>query len=130
MHKARLLLGTILQFPEHQIFQKCVMRGEGGDAEAGQAVAPTALEDEVANESGRPDRSDLQGRRAPALLEHLAGGERRVTLADHAMMMRGIAHGVVQNISRQNFFARIGRELDRFVYVSAFPTPARSSVQT
>src|SRR2546421_2954247 len=128
MRKARLLLGTILQFIKHQVFQKHVMRGEGGDAEAGQSVAPTALENEVADERGWPDRGDLQGRRAPALLEHLAGGERRVTLADHAMMMRGIAHGVVQNISRQNFFARIGRELDRFVYVRACPTPARSSV--
>src|SRR5947209_16377166 len=106
------------------------MRGEGGDAEAGQAVAPTALENEVADERGRPDRGDLQGRRAPALLEHLARGERRVTLADHAMMMRGIAHGVVQQSARQNFLARVGRELDRLVDVSALPTPARSSVET
>src|SRR5205085_4327097 len=124
------LVTVFLQFPQHQIFQKDVMRGEGGDAEAGQTVAPTALEDEVADERGRPDCGDLPRRRAPALLEHLARGERRIAFTDHAMMMRSIAHGVVQKIALQCLLARGGRELDRLVYVSALPTPTRSSVET
>src|SRR5436309_2406940 len=98
------------------------MGGEGGDAEAGQPVAPATLEDEVADERNGPDRGDLQRRCAPSLLEHLARGQRRVTLADQAMMISGVAHAVVQNISLESLLARARRKLDRFVNVSAFPT--------
>src|SRR2546423_7166124 len=68
------LVTVLLQFPQHQVFQKDVMRGEGGDAEAGEAVAPAAFENVVAYERGRPDRRDLERCRASPLLEHLARG--------------------------------------------------------
>src|ERR1041384_5113313 len=124
-----LLLVVVLHLPKQQIFQKTMMRSEGGDAEAGQPVAPTAFEYKVANEGGRPYGHHFPRRRAPALLEQLARGERRITLADHAMMLRRIADRVVQQVAAQSFDARIRRHLHRLVYVCALPTSARPTIE-
>ena len=46
---------------------------------------------------------------AAARLEHLARGERRVALADHAVVVRGVAHAVVQKVALKRFDARARR---------------------
>src|SRR5215210_9238495 len=79
----------VLHFPQHDVFEKGVVRGEACDGEAGEAVAEAALEDEAAREGRRGGRGDAERRSAAARLEHLSRGQRRVTLADHAVVVRG-----------------------------------------
>lgn len=50
----------ILFFPQQEIFQKRVMRGEARDADAGEAVAEAALENEAAQERGGRGGGDFE----------------------------------------------------------------------
>src|SRR5215213_7542709 len=88
-HHSLFTVHSPLHFPEHEVLEEGVVRGEAGDGEAGEAVAEAALEDEAACEGGRGGRCDAERRGASAGLEHLARGQRRVAFADHAVVVRG-----------------------------------------
>lgn len=100
------------------------MTREGGDAVTREAVAETALENETAREGERPGGCDAERGCSTALLEHLPRSQRRITVAEHAMMLRGSLDAVVQQVAFQGFNPRVFIHLKRFVYVRALPAPA------
>ena len=51
-------------------------------------------------------RGDAQRRGAPPGLEHLARGERGVALADHAVVVCGVAHAEVEEVAAERLDAR------------------------
>src|SRR5215204_2799030 len=121
---------AVLHFPEHEVFEEGVVRGEACDGKTGKAVAEAALEEKAAREGRRAGRGDAQRRGAPAGLEHLTCGQRSVALADHAVVMRGIAHAVVEEVAAERPDARAGGHLHRLVDVRALPAAAPAVVET
>src|SRR2546423_1637516 len=128
-HGLRFTVHVFLHFPEQQVLQKSVVRGETRDGESGESVAEAALEDEAAREGRGACERDAQRRRAPARLEHLARGQGRVALADHSMVVRGVADAVVKYVARQSLDARAFVHADGFVYVRALPASRRAAVE-
>src|SRR5918912_3886731 len=102
------------------------MGGEAGDGESGQAVAKAAFEQVAASEGGGRGQCDLERRGPSSLLEHLTCAQGGVALADHAMVMKGPAHGVVLYVARKRLHTRALLHLDGLVYVSSLPGGARS----
>src|ERR1051325_5481953 len=98
-----------------------MMRGETRDRKSGEAVTQPAFQDQAANERRWSSRSHAQHRRAASFFKHLSRGEWRITLADHAVMMRGVGRRVVQQISIQSFDACARIHRDRLVNVTFFP---------
>src|SRR5688572_5708686 len=99
-----------------------MMRREARDRKTRKPVAKTALEYKAANECGRPRRSHAEDRRAASFFKHLLCCEWRVTLADHAVMMRGVGRRVVEQVAGKLVHARTRIHADRFVNVTLFPT--------
>lgn len=111
------------------MFQKCVVSSKARDCESGQAVAEAALEDEAAREGGGRGESDFEGRRAASGLEHLARREWSISLADHTVVMRGVAHAEVQEVAAERLDASARVHLDGLVDVRARPAPFRAAVE-
>src|SRR5438270_7341163 len=124
-HSSLITYHLLLHFPKHQVFQEGVVRGEARDGEAGEAVAEAALEDEAAREGGGRGRGDAERRGAPPGLEHLARGQGRVALADHPVVVGGVAHAEVLEVAGERLDARARAHLHGLVDVSALPAPFR-----
>src|ERR1043165_7770079 len=92
-----------LFFPKHQVLQKRMVRCEARNRKPGKAVTYPALQDQAANKRRWPSRSHTKHRGATALFKHLPRSERRIALANHAVMMRGVRRRVMQQIAIQSF---------------------------
>src|SRR5688572_27857726 len=98
-----------------------MMRREARDSETRKPVAKTTLEYKAANECGRPRGSHAEDGRAPSFFKHLLRCEWRITLANHAVMMRGVGRRVVEQVAGQLVHARLRVHADRLVNVTLFP---------
>src|SRR6266550_6659475 len=98
---------AILQLPQLQVLQESVMGGEGSDAKTGEPIAKAAFQNKIADKGGGTNRCDLQRRSPLPLFQHLARAQRRVSLADHAVMLGSIANRVVQQIAGEHSDASV-----------------------
>lgn len=112
------------------MFQKGMVRGEARDGESGEAIAKAAFEDETAHERRGSSESYLERGGAPSCLEHLSCSEGSVSLADHAVVVRSVAHTEVEHVASENLDAAARVHLDRFVNMRALPTPPRAAIQS
>src|SRR5437667_12912039 len=97
------------------------MGSESSDAQAGEPIAKAAFQNKIPDESGGANGRDLQRRCAPPLFQHLARTQRRVALADHAVMLGSIANGIVKQIAREHFNTSVRVHFDRLMDMSSLP---------
>src|SRR5712664_3046132 len=97
------------------------MGSKAGDAQPGQTIAKAAFQNIAAQESGGCGRGDLERRSMSPGFRHLTCAEGRVTLANHAMVVGSIGGRIMQQVTSEDFNARAGIHLYRFVNVRALP---------
>src|SRR6266567_1330136 len=111
------------------MLEKVMLSGKLRDCQARKPIPKAGLQNERTYKRQRSGQRDLQWRSALAFIEHLARAKRRVPLANHALMIRNIARGVVKKISRKYFDARIVIHDHRFVNQTFAPASAAAIKQ-
>src|SRR6266571_5250573 len=101
-----------------------MLSGKLRDCQAGKPITKAGLQNERTYKRQRSGQRDLQWRSSLAFIKHLARAQRRIPLANHALMVRNIARGVMKKISRKYFDARIIIHDDRFVNQPFAPASA------
>lgn len=99
------------------------------NAETGKPVAEASLQDKTARKRGRANESNLERGSALPPFKHLPGCQGRIAFTDEAVMLGGIAAGIVENVTLQVCDAPARIQFHRFMNVRSFPTPACSFIK-
>src|SRR5205823_751400 len=114
-----------LFFPEHDVFEVCMVGREAGNTDSGEPITKSSLQKVTTYKGSRRRDCNLQGRGVATFFKHLLGRKWSITFPNHPVVMSGIANAVMQDVAGKFFDPRVRIHLNRFVNVTWLPLAAR-----
>src|SRR2546428_9452818 len=105
------------------------MRGKVCNAQSRDSITKATLEDKTANEGCRASGGYADSGCVAALVKHLLGSQWGIALADHSVMVRRVASGVMQDVAFESLDAGLFVHQDRFMNATFAPVTASSVVK-
>src|SRR5436190_16242880 len=124
-HCSLLSAHCFLFFPEHDVFEVCMVGRKAGNADSGEPIAKSSLQKITTYKGGRRRGCNLQGRGVTTFFKHLLGRKWSITFPNHPVVLSGIANAVMQDVAGKFFNMRVRVHLNRFVNVTWLPFAAR-----